>query len=72
MALTIVVAYLLHALEQFSTTFDGVGAVSPFHYFQGAGVLSGTAPRLTNVTVLLAIGGAGVGIAYARFLRRDL
>lgn len=46
--------------------------VSPFHYFQGAAVLEGTAATARDLTVLLGAGLAGVVVAYVKFQRRDI
>jgi ABC-2 type transport system permease protein len=72
MAMAIVVSYMIHAIEEFSTRLDGIGWFSPFHYFQGTAVLDGTVPTARNMTVLLGVGTVAVVTAYVRFSRRDL
>ena len=46
--------------------------VSPFHRFHGADILSGVTHPARDLTILLAIGVAGVVMAYWRFQRRDV
>ena len=72
MALVIVTTFMVHAVEQLSNRFDGVGWFSPFHYFQGTAILDGTVTTVRNLTVLCGCGAAAVAVAYARFSRRDL
>lgn len=72
MALVIVVTYMVHTIEEFSTRFDGIGPYSPFHYFQGTTILLGTVPTARNMTVLFGVGAVGVAAAYVRFAKRDL
>jgi hypothetical protein len=46
--------------------------VSPFYYFHGGEILSGTAPIARNLTALASAAVAACGVAYWKFDRRDL
>jgi ABC-2 type transport system permease protein len=48
------------------------GRLSPFHYFNPIEIVSGTSFRPTDAAVLLAIGSAGIALAYLLYSRRDL
>ncbi len=72
MALLVVSLYMVHAVEQLSDRFDGVGQISPFYYFQGTVIMQGTAPIARNFTILFGVGAVAVVMAYLQFRRRDL
>jgi ABC-2 type transport system permease protein len=46
--------------------------ISPFHRFHGAQIITGTSHTMTNMAVLVALGGIAVAAAYWKFQRRDV
>ena len=71
-ALTAVVAYILDFLTLGWRAMESVAWMSPFHYYPALLVLSGDAPMLRNITVLVAASILMSAAAYWQFQRRDL
>jgi ABC-type transport system involved in multi-copper enzyme maturation permease subunit len=46
--------------------------LSPFHYYPAVSILAGTAPRWSNLAILLSATAVFAAIGYWRFARRDL
>jgi ABC-2 type transport system permease protein len=67
-----VTLYLLDVVAEAWPRVRGLGRLTPFHYFHGAAILTGTADVAGDLSVLLAIGLAATGLAYWQFHRRDL
>lgn len=71
-ALAAVALYLLEFVARSWSAAEPLGPLSPFHYFAGADVLAGRSNSALDLSVLGAVGAAGVVIAYWRFSRRDV
>jgi len=67
-----VALYLLDFVGGLWRPAGRLAAISPFHYFHGGEILSGTANTTQDVVVLASIALAGSAVAYWRFARRDL
>jgi hypothetical protein len=70
-----VAALAMYLLDYLGRVWDParyVSTLSPFHYFEPMTLVSGTPLRVSDVAVLLAIGGAGAAASYTIFSRRDL
>lgn len=71
-AVAAVSLYLLDLLAPAWRVLERAAIASPFHYFQGAAVLGGTADTLRDVAVLLSIALVATVFAYWRFGARDV
>ena len=67
-----VALYLVEVVGEAWPSASWVANISPFHYFHGAQVLSGTATPLADLPVLFLVGAIAVALAYREFGRRDL
>lgn len=70
-----VIAVALYLLEFLGASWAPAAPfarVSPFHYYDGTGILVGRGDLATDAAVLAAMIGAGVATAYWQFARRDL
>ena len=71
-AVMAIATYLVELLEAIWAPARDVARVSPFHYLNASGILSGTAPESRNLAVLASIFLAATALAYWRYQRRDL
>jgi ABC-2 type transport system permease protein len=71
-AIAAVGLFLLDMLGEYWAAAHPFARVSPFHYFHGAAILSGTARPWLDLSVLITTGAAATAVAYWRFARRDV
>lgn len=71
-ALAAVTLYLLEMVGDAWAPVRPLAVVSPFHYFPGSAFLQGTTNDALNLSVLGAVTGTAVALAYWQFNRRDL
>jgi hypothetical protein len=71
-AIAAVALYLLDLLGASWQAARPFARLSPFHYYQGAAILAGTANAALDLSILGAAGGVGIALAYWQFSRRDL
>jgi hypothetical protein len=71
-AIAAVSLYLLELLASAWRVLERAAIASPFHYFQGAVVLGGTADTARDVAVLFSIALVATAVAYWRFGTRDV
>lgn len=71
-AIVAVSLYLLDVLAGAWAPIARVAIVSPFHYYQGASVLAGTADSARDFRVLAMMSAFATVVAYWRFSRRDV
>jgi ABC-type transport system involved in multi-copper enzyme maturation permease subunit len=71
-AFTVVTLYLIDFLAIGWPFMRTIAWISPFHYYDGLGILAGDAAPGRDLTVLLSAAAAFVVVAYVRFNRRDL
>jgi hypothetical protein len=67
-----VALYLLDFVGMIWRPLARAATLSPFYYFHGGAILSGTASTARDLVVLGSIATAGVAVAYWRFAKRDL
>ena len=67
-----VAMYLIDIIGKFWSRAEWASWLSPFHYFQGAGILKGFTGRRYDLTILLTFGAIAVVLAYWQFQRRDV
>jgi ABC-type transport system involved in multi-copper enzyme maturation permease subunit len=71
-AFTVVILYLIDFLAIGWPLMRTIAWISPFHYYDGLGILAGDAAPGRDLTILLSTAVAFVVVAYVRFNRRDL
>lgn len=71
-AIAAVALYLIDLLGASWAPARPYARLSPFHYYQGAAILAGTADPARDLSILAAIALAGIALAYWQFGRRDL
>jgi ABC-2 type transport system permease protein len=71
-AITAVSLYLIELLAGAWRPIRRAGSLSPFHYYQGTAVLTGSADLVADLTTLLAMTLPLVALAYWQFSRRDV
>jgi ABC-type transport system involved in multi-copper enzyme maturation permease subunit len=71
-AFTVVILYLIDFLAIGWPLMRTIAWISPFHYYDGLGILAGDAAPRRDLTILLSTAVAFVVVAYVRFNRRDL
>jgi ABC-2 type transport system permease protein len=67
-----VTMYLMDSVGDAWASAAWLAWLSPFHAFHGARILAGTSDPVRDLSVLFALGAAGVALAYWRFERRDV
>jgi len=67
-----VALYLIDFVGMLWRPLARVAKLSPFYYFHGGEIISGTANTAQDLAVLGSIAAAGFAIAYWRFSQRDL
>jgi ABC-2 type transport system permease protein len=67
-----VAAYLVDLLALLWSPARELGRLSPFHYFRGSAILSGTSDPWRDLSVLGALTLAATAIAYLGYQRRDM
>jgi hypothetical protein len=65
-------AYLLELVGMLWAPLRGTAQISPFHYFRGAAILSGTADPWRDFSVFGSLTLMAMVVAYWRYQRRDL
>jgi ABC-type transport system involved in multi-copper enzyme maturation permease subunit len=71
-SLATVLLYLLDFLSIGWPMMRALSWISPFRYYPALAILSGTAPPLRNIAILLSAASLFTAAAYWRFSRRDL
>jgi ABC-type transport system involved in multi-copper enzyme maturation permease subunit len=71
-AFAVVVFYLIDFLAIGWPVMRAISWISPFHYYDGLGILAGEATSARDFSVLLSTAAILVAVAYTRFNRRDL
>jgi ABC-2 type transport system permease protein len=64
--------FLLDYLARAWSPAQTIAWLSPFHYYDGPGLILTGAPSWRDLNILLAVTIAAVGLAYLVFARRDL
>lgn len=72
MTLVVVATDMIHTVAALTGWFPILRWLSPFHYFQGTAIITGTVPAARNMAFLFGVGSAGVAVAYWQFRRRDV
>jgi hypothetical protein len=70
-----VAAVILYLIEFLGASWDParpLARASPFHYYQGTAILTGTADAVLDLSIMGAAAMVGIGLAYWQFGRRDL
>jgi ABC-type transport system involved in multi-copper enzyme maturation permease subunit len=70
--ITVGTMYLVDFLSLWWRPMERLAVLTPFQYFHGGPILTGTADPVRNLTVLAVVAGVAIGVAYWRFERRDL
>ena len=71
-AVAALAAYLVDYLGRIWDPARRLSALSPFHYFEPAALVSGAPLNVPHLLALLAISASAFGVAYTVFLRRDV
>ena len=71
-AIAAIACYLLNFLAAMWAPARSFAWLSPFHYFTGAAIISGSGNLAFNLVVLGAATAIAAGVAYWQFSRRDL
>ena len=64
--------YLVDVVAQAWSKVAWTGWVSPFHYYDGPGIINGATHPARDLSVMLGIGVVGIAAAYWKFSTRDL
>ena len=72
MIVATIALYLLEVLVNWSTMFEPFWWVTPFHYFHGTEIITGTSQTARNLIVLGSLGIIGAAAGYWQFNRRDV